>query len=66
MQDFSDYHYRFGPSCVGCGQECSGLGVCDDCQGAMCFFCANLEKLGRGYRLCDACLGKREKQGKSK
>lgn len=65
-----DYPVWHGPACVCCGGECSGMGRCDDCDGAMCFICANFEHgpvlshlvEKRGYRLCDACLGRREEK----
>lgn len=59
-----DYPVWHGPACCVCDGECSGMGRCDDCDGAMCFICANFEKGPgeRGYRLCDACLERREEK----
>lgn len=31
------YH---GYSCCSCGGECSGMGSCESCNGALCFMCA--------------------------
>ena len=46
-----DYMYRFGPACMVCGEECSGMGRCFVCNGALCFICASA-KNGKHY--CEA------------
>lgn len=39
-----------GYACCSCGVECSGMGSCDSCNGALCFFCAKFSGEGRERR----------------
>jgi len=50
----------YGYACCGCGSECSGMGVCDTCDKAMCFLCAEILP-GKG-RYCPECYEKLEKK----
>lgn len=53
-------HFGYGYKCCSCNQGCSGLGQCDDCFGALCFFCAesdNMFQKGAKY-YCTSCKKK--------
>ena len=59
-------HFEYGYACCSCNQECSGLGQCDDCFGALCFLCAesdNMCQKGAKY-YCPGCFKKKSTDNK--